>query len=458
MKNIPAISDGDTSPVLRFRLMDGGTAIDAASMAVELKIKDATTGTTICTRPGVPVSPKTDGYVDVWMKGMETDWDGAGRTLLIVPKFYMALDANGAAATNLLANSSFDTGAGSVADSWTLGAAQGDMAYSLNQDDPAPPVIFGKCQRSYAAIGSTSLTFISQSPAGAVAAGDYFSCGVWYRASVATGGSVVGSEHYMTLLGGANVLKTNFPASNTDWTFIRAEKHATDAAGTSSFSLVNFDAKGYEIRYDDAFLFKGRWRVAHGNPLRLEVKPHVRPSKTNFTTANFIRGVGGFEYDSNADGIADGWSRTGTGNTYALEVDPDHLSTTVVGAGASKGAEKVTLSASATERLRLIYRGNFLAGQTWRFQVAYKNSGALSGSPANGDFGIVLHTEEFDGAYEESSLAGANFSLSSIAAYVNKFRTLTLTANRSVLVCDINLKTATGGTLWLDDASLFRSA
>lgn len=455
LRSLPEILDGDQA-VYRFPLMDGASVRDLASAAAVFCIEDED-GNAIATRPCYIIGAKASGEVDVMLKGMETDWDGLGKNLDVSVRCYYAQAPDRTPAVNLLANPSFDTGAGTVADSWNVGSTLGDMVYEIRQDDPAPPVIFGKCQRSYAAIGSTTTAYLTQSPAGAIVAGDYFSCGVWYRASVAAGGSVVGSEHYMTLLGGANVLKTNLPATATDWTFVYATKRATDAAANSSFALVNFDAKGYEIRYDDAFLFKGTWAVFHSERRRIPVRAHSVPSKAVGANSDMIAGLGGgFEDDTNADGIADGWSRSGTGNTYTIEVDPDHVNG-ASGSGSQK-AQKVVLGASSTERLRKIYRGRFLAGQTWRFQVAYKNSGALSGAPANGDFGIVLHTEEFDGAYEESSLAGANFALTSQAAYTNKFRTLTLTADHSVLVMDISLKTATGGTLWLDDALLYRSA
>lgn len=458
MRDLQPIFDGAQGSVRRFTLKDAAAELhDLSTMAVQIKVRDAVTRTTIATLPGICLGTKADGIVDVYIKGRETDWDGAGRELILIPKFYFATAPDRTPATNILANPSFDTGAGTVADSWTVGSVLGDMIYSINQDDPAPPVIFGKCQRSYAAIGSTTTAYLTQSPAGAVVAGDYFSCGVWYRASVAAGGSVVGSEHYMTLLGGANVLKTNFPVGDTDWTFVYAEKRATDAAANSSFALVNLDAKGYEIRYDDAFLFKGRWIIRTGEFLRLPVERRLRPSKTNFITANFIAGFGGFEVDSDANGVADAWTRFGSTNTYSMEYDPDHLDTSVVGAGRSKGAQKVALASSSSDGLRLIYRGHFKAGERWRFDVKYKNSGALTGSPANGDFGIVIHTEAFDGTYETSSLLGANFNLTSVAAYATKFRELTLSEDHSVLVLDINLKTAGGGTLWLEDARLFRT-
>lgn len=459
MKNLPAIYDGDTNPILRFRLMNGGTPVDASSMAVELKIQDAATGTTLCTRPGVPVSPKSDGYVDVWLKGLETDWEGAGRDLLIVPKFYMALDANGAAATNVLLNPSFDTGAGTVATDWVSGGTLGPTVYELRQDDPAPPVIFGKCQRIYTpTAGSTAYLTQSVTPSMTLVAGDYVSGGMWTRAKLDTGADVtnygIGGGYFIRLLpGGSDSWYNYLTEGDRDWTFERIEGRCVDPHSTCALQFAAYDAIGYDIRIDDAFLFNGRWSVVHGDPLRLQVRPRVRPLKTNFSTANFIAGTGGFEVDSNSDGIADGWAKTGT-LTYAMEADPDHVNTALGGLA----AQKVTLNGSSTDQLRIIYRGKFSAGETWRFHVRYKNSGAVSGSPANGDFGVVLHTEEFDGTYETSTLTGANFSLSSIASYATKFRTLALTADHSVLVCDVNLKTASGATLWLDDAALWRTA
>jgi hypothetical protein len=432
-----------------------------SSAAVAFYIETAD-GAAVATRPGYVISPKSDGYVDVMMRGIETDWDGAGKErdpLYVIPMIYYAQAPDRTPAVNLLTNPSFDTytGGTGVADGWTQSGTLGTMVFDVGEDDPAPPTIFGKRQRVFESIGGTSNAFITQAPSFSLVPGDSLSGGVWVRVHANAGASMAGTEHYLRVNGGRpEVATTFFPTVASDWAFVRATSKLANSYGTAPLNLVSFDAKGYEVRYDDAFLFKGTWASFAGEVFRLPVRARSRPSKTNFVTENFIAGRGGFEVDTNADGVADGWSKTGATNTYAIERDPDHLNLGISPTGT--GAEKVTLNAATTDRLRLLLRGHFKAGETWRFQVYYKNSGALSGSPANGDFGIVLHTEQFDGVYEESSLAGANFATTSIATYASKFRTLALTADHSVLVCDINLKTATGGTLWLDDALLWRTA
>jgi len=455
-RNLRPTWDGD-QPLYRVRFRDGEGWRNFASAAVVFRIQDED-GNAIATRPGLPVSPKSDGWAYCMMKGNETDWAGIGKQLYVIPMVYYAEAPDRTPAVNLLLNPSFDTytGGTGIADSWTQGGTLADMIYEVRQDDPAPPVIFGKCQRSYAPIGGSTTAFISQSPVISLVPGDFMSGGVWYRAKVDTGGSVTGTEHYLTVHSGAEAKKIGFPASDTDWTFIVGEAPIATEAATSGLSLVNLSAKGYEIRYDEAFLFKGRWASFPGEVFRLVVQRRPRPSKTNFVNENFIAGSGGFDEDSNSDGVGDGWSKTGATNTYSIERDPDHLNISIFPLGS--GAQKVVVAASTTDFLRLIYRGNLLPTEKWRFQLYYKNSGALSGSPANGDFGLILHTEEFDGIYEASLLTGANFSLSSVSAYTAKFRELTLTAAHSALVLDINLKTATGGTIWLDDALLWRTA
>ena len=456
MRDLHAIWDGDQGPVFRFRLRDGSGYRDLSSAAVECYIADSS-GTSIGMRPGVVISPKTDGHVDVLMRGKETDWDGLGKDLYLVPRVYYATAADGTAATNLLLNPSFDTGAGTVADNWTQLGTLGSTVFALVSDDPAPPVIFGKAQRCYVPSAGSS-AYLNQQVTSTIAAGDYISTGVWVRAKLDSGAALQGEPGYKIEVSNSGIEKTTtyIAAGTCDWTFYRAELKCASAGSSVSAALVSYDAIGYDVRWDDAFLFKGRWAVFHPETYRIPVRPRPRPSKA-IGASNFIKARGGFEQDSNTDGVADGWSKTGSTNTYALETDPDNIDATGIET-LSRASQKVTLSGSATDQLRLIYRGHFKAGETWRFQVVYKNSGALSGSPANGDFGLVVHTEEFDGTYETSSLTGANFSLSSIAAFLGKFRTVALTADHSVLVCDINLKTASGGTLWLDHASLLRSA
>lgn len=462
MRDLAATWDGDQGPIYRVRLRNGSAYRDLASAAVAFYIEDQD-GTAIATRPGVPApgQAKSDGYVDLMMRGKETDWDGAGKELYAIPMVYYAEAPDRTPATNLLVNPSFDTGAGTVADNWTQAGTLGPAVYDVRQDDPAPPVIFGKCQRCYVpSAGSTAYLHPTVLPSITISPGDYVSGGVWLRAKLDAGASITnygaGGGYFLRIFPAQPEQASNFLVSgDTDWRFETISARAANSYSGCDFQFAHYDALGYDVRLDDAFLFKGRWAVFPGEVFRLPVQRRARPNKLAFGGENFISGTGGFDEDSNADGVADGWSKTGATNTYSIERDPDHLNISFNAYGT--GAEKVVLGASATDQLRLIYRGHFKAGETWRFQVSYRNSGALSGSPANGDFGVVLETEPFDGTFEQSSLLGANFSLGSIAAYATKFRTLALTANHSVLVCKINLKTASGGTLWLDDAFLWRT-
>jgi len=106
MIDVPsALWDGDCGPVLRFTLKDDGTVVDQNACAVEVYVYDEDQ-TLLARRVGIPVSPKTDGKIDLLFLGRECDADGAGRSLILKPKIYFAASPTGTAATNVLANAS----------------------------------------------------------------------------------------------------------------------------------------------------------------------------------------------------------------------------------------------------------------------------------------------------------------------------------------------------------------
>ena len=84
MIEIPAMWDGDQYPVRRFTLMDGGVVRDTTTCAVVFKVEDES-GNLLGTRPGVLVSPKSVGQVDLYLKGRATDFSGAGKVVVCAP-------------------------------------------------------------------------------------------------------------------------------------------------------------------------------------------------------------------------------------------------------------------------------------------------------------------------------------------------------------------------------------
>jgi hypothetical protein len=447
LKDLKPIQDGDQGPIYRFTLKDGGVVSDRSSGAAAYHILDST-GTILATRPAHIIQAKANGQIDLLLKGLETDWEGQGKDLILLPLIYYAEAPGGGPATNLLVNPSFDTGS-TVADNWVQAGTLGGMIYEVRQDDPAPPVIFGKCQRSLSPAGGGSTAYIKQNPAVTVAKGDPFSFGVWHRAYAVAGSSIAGAEYYADAytVFATDEVKVAFASGDLDWHFVYGTRVSTLGGSSLGLNLVNLDARGYEIRYDDAFLFRGNWRIFHADARRLPVKACTVIEKLPVPGPDLIPGAGGFEVDSDADGVADCWAKTTvSGATFSLDQDPANNS-----AGAK--SQKVVLTATTGNMLRTAIRGNFLAGQRYRLIVTYKNAGAMAGSPAAGDFGPTLHTEEFDGPYEASG--ASNFNTGSQASFTPKVVSLTLANNHNVLVLDIKLDSVTG-TVWLDSAELSR--
>lgn len=452
------IYDRATGPIYRFAMNTDGAAKDLSNAAFEIYTFDET-GAQIGRRPGRIVSPKlTSGFVDLTFDAPDTDRDGAGGAVTLKARAYYAdLNDGSGPAPNLLANPSFDTGT-TVATSWTQNGSLGPMVYEVRDDDPWPPVIFGKCQRSFVPIGGGSSAYLIQSPVTSAVPGDWMSGGVWVRSHPTVGAVVFGGGHYVELNGGRpEQVRTDIPTTPFGWRFLTVESRALNAYGTIPFGLINYDLTGYEIRYDDAFAFLGRWRIVHSQPIRIPVQAHpVPPRKAISTLACVSSGFGGFEYDSDGDGVADGISKIGSVNVYTHETDPDFLNIGYNPTGV--GSQKVLLQSATADRLRVIVRVKILPVEVWTARVQYRNSNALTGSPAAGNFGVVIHSEEFDGIYEESATGSANFSLSSISSFTVKTVTLGFTAAHNAIVVDINLNGVSGGSIWLDDLEIFQSS
>lgn len=456
MREPEIIYDRATGPIYRFTLPTDGLAKDLSNAAFEIYTFDEN-GVQIGRRPGRIVSPKaTSGFVDLTFDAPDTDRDGAGGAVTLKCRAHYAVLNDGSdAAPNLLANASFDTGT-VIATSWTQNGTLGPMIYEVRDDDPWPPVIFGKCQRSFVPIGGGSSAYLIQSPVTSATPGMWMSGGVWVRSHPNVGATVFGGGHYVELNGGRpEQVRMDIPTTPFGWRFFTVESRALNSYGTIPFGLVNYDLTGYEIRYDDAFAFLGKWRIVHSQPIRIPIQARaVPPRKAISTLACVSAGWCGFEYDSDADGVADGFSKTGSVNVYTHETDPDFLNIGYNPNGV--GSQKVLLQSATADRLRTIVRVKILPVEVWTVRLQYRNSNALTGSPAAGNFGLVIHSEEFDGIYEESSTVGANFSLSSVSSFVVKTVSLGFTAAHNCIVVDINLNGVSGGSIWLDDLEVFQ--
>jgi hypothetical protein len=442
MRDLDPVYDGEPGPIRRFQLDDGGSPVDLNMAAVEIYVYDKEDNF-IARRVGVPVSPKTDGYVDLMFLGREIDWDGAGKELVLRPKIYAAIDPNGDPATNVLLNSSFDTdsNADGVPDNWSL---QGVSAatWQVRTDDPYPSVIFGGALRTFhGSLGQSD--YIQQSANVTLAAGDPLSVGCWHRVTGTTQSE--GDQHAIFFRRnlGANSY-ARFRATARDWYFVTGTL-IVDVAQSSA--LCGVDARGTTLdnRYDDIYLFRGTWRQIPSEALRVEVRPRSRPAKTT----NQVAGVGSFEYDSDADGFADGWSKANaSGVSFAHEKDPTNV---YVGSA----SQKITMSNHTGKKIELVKRGTFAAG-TWRVSVRMKTNGSLGGSPTGGQWGIRLEADEFTDDVLIGLGAASDFGLSN-ASFLQYTNDLILSAESSALKVAIYLNGVTGDA-WIDDVQLWRAA
>jgi hypothetical protein len=438
MKDLTPIWDGETGSVYRFQLRDGATIVDQAACAVEFYVYDEA-GTFLSRRAGVPVSPKSGGYVDLSLLGREIDWMGE-KNLILKPKIYMAVSPTGSPASNLLLTPSFDTDgdADGIADNWALQGAK-TATWALTSDDTFPPVLFGSAQRVKHA-GLADPDFVQQAPAVTLAVGDRLSAGVWAR-HTGTAGAGKSNGHALFFKRNAGTSTfVQFEVTERDWYFVYGSL-TVDVAQSSA--VMGIDARGTTLdnRFDDAFFFKGDWRTIPVDPLRIRVRPRPRVSKN----MNLIQGVGGFEEDSNGDGLADGISKVGSGSTLTIEKTPANVYS-------GRASQKAVLSNQSNHSLRVLKRGRFLSGEVWAASVRVLTSGALTGGGGSGGFGIKIGTQEFDGAAPQS--ATTNFG-TSLAVFTQYIAQVTLNADRDALVADVLLNGQTG-TIWIDDLQIYR--
>lgn len=442
MREFDPIWDGAQGPIFRFSVRDVAGVRDMATAAVELYVEDDD-GNPLGMRPGVVISPKVNGEVNVMLKGSETDFAGLGDRLVLVPKFYYATSLAGLPATNLLANPSFDAATGTpparLPDGWTLVGAR-TATWDNYANDPAPPAIFGTFQLvKHATVSEPD--YIQQVLSLSAAAGDVLSVGCWHRCHSGAG-EAANDDHALKFHLGLNAdTIQRLRVGSNDWYFTVG---SVVADTTFSAATVAIDLRGTTMsnRLDEAFAFLGTWRTFFGERKRIQVKPRSRPVKST----NQIAKVGGFEKDSNADGFPDTWSNQAAGVTFSMEKIPAN-----VAEGSS--SLKAVLTDETNNLIRLVWRDKYLAGETWRARVKVKTSGALSGGSGTGGYSIALQTAPFDGV---DQLASTTLG-TSLGSFTDHEVTLALTADRSELWITINLNGQTG-TLWLDDVRLDRTA
>jgi len=437
-KDLSPIWNGETGQVYRFQLKDSGAVLDTSACAVEFYVYDDA-GTLLTRRAGIPVSPKSGGLVDLSLLGREIDWP-AEKHLILKPKIYVAVSPTGAVATNLLSTPSFDTDgdANGIADNWSLQGAL-TATWALVTDDPYPPVIFGSAQRVKHA-GLADPDYIQQNPAVTLAVGDRLSAGVWAR-HTGTAGAAASDTHalFFRRNGGSNTY-VRFQVTERDWYFVQGTL-TVDSAQSSAF--MGIDARGTTLdnRFDDAFLFKGDWRTVPVDPLRIRVRNRQRVSKN----VNQIQGTGGFEEDTNGDGLADGIAKIGSGSVFTIDKDPGHVYQ-------GRAAQKIALFNSSNHSVRAVKRGRFVNGEVWAASVRVITAGALTGGGGSGGFGVKISTQTFDGAAPLSATTNFGTNLAVFTLYTAQ---ITLDADRDALVVDVLLNGQTG-TIWIDDLQLYR--
>lgn len=446
MRNAEAMWDGDQGPIFERVIMDGDSPRDFASAAAEMWIEDED-GNLVARRAAVVSSTKASGKVRVYFRGLETDWDGLGRNLILKPRYYYATAPDGTPATNLLSNASFDvdaTPADGIADGWLVVGSSAGITFAIAANDPAPPSIFGNFQSvSHAGAATGFLAQSVTSPATAV--GETWSFGSWVRGSAVSGSVDASNAVVMESVGGtAESASFQLPVGEWDWTFANGSLKILFPGHTAlrlGLNVVTPHAGSW--RFDEAFLFKGTWRTFFGEPILLRV---LRRSRVPKTGGNLIAGMGSFEADLNADGLADGWYKAGTLNIYSIEKDPANVA-------AGDASQKVVMANSTDGLLRRIKRGRFRNGETWRATVKVKTLGALTGPGGSIGFGIKLGTQTFDAAAVQATTTSFGTDLASFT--IHSADVILAGGDRSELVIELLLSGRTG-TIWLDDVTLTR--
>lgn len=433
--------DGAQGPIIRLNLRDLGVARDASFVATEVFVTDANNNR-IARRPGSIAGAKSDGTIDILLAGRECDYDGAGGWVWLKPRFIVGVAPDGGTPTQLLLTSGFDvdTNADGIADNWSLQGTK-TAAWVVSSDDPAPGVIYQAGQ--YQSVKHGTLTdpdYIQQGITSNWAIGDPLSVGVWHRCSGPLGNEN-NVDHAIFYRTGSNSNSSVFLLNReTDWYFAYGTVLSPTVETAMTMGFVNRQSTNTN-RFDEAFAFKGTWRVVTIEPIRYQFRPRRRIPKSS----NQIVGLGSFEVDSNGDGIADGWKKnTGVG-TFSLDyLNVQHGS----------ASQQIVIANDLVLTLFSMRRGHFRAGETWRGSIWLKISGTLTG--ASGLFGITIQPGQFEGGNPISSSPYTPFP-STQAAYAQFNTDLTLPADFDTLTFNLFLQHRTG-TIWVDNASLTRIA
>lgn len=439
MSDITPMWDGDTYPVIRFPLVDDGAPQDLSRAAIWFDIwKD---GAFLIRRPGSLVSPVSSGIVECFLKGRETDWDGAGAFLTVYPIVVQPFASNGQLASNLLLNPSFDTDANvdGIADSWSLGGAR-TATWAAYANDEKPAVIrqggfFQLC--THATISPLDPDYIQQGPSATINPGDRLSVGCWHRIDGAVAdavGGVKNNNHAIFFRCGAQTNSwAQFEIGRKDWYFVTGS--VVSPTAETSFTM-GIDGRGTKSsnRYDDAFAFIGAWRKLYVEPFRLRIKPRMRIPRTS----NTIAGIGSFERDSNADGLPDGWAKYGSpfSPTITLDRTPANVD------HGSASLKVICSGVGGTQILRREERRAFKTGETWRASVRVKTSGTLTGTAPF----IQLSRPPFE---TYSDIVTTNIG-QTLAAFTTYSVDLTFSADADSIHIQIGFASVTG-TLWIDD-------
>lgn len=428
--------DGDTYPTLEFPLSSGDAPRDSSNMAVWFDIyKD---GAFLVRRPGKVLSPKSNGRIDCFFRGWETDWAGSGATLVAYPVIMAPFTSSDITADTVLLNGSFDDFGGStptqLATNWTMVGTQASSVYTVTNTGPKPASIYGNYQSIYRPLadGSDQLRQVAASLN--VRAGDFVTFGCWVRGEAISNTSANNALKLIFLDNSIDNTITTIPAGSYDWTFLTVEKRLS-ANQTSIDSRITTHVATGTWQFDDAATFIGRYRKLQGEPRKIVVHRRVRPSRT----LNQIP-YGGFEHDSDGNGMADGFMKVGSGFTLSMEQDPINVRSGL------KSQKVVCSGGTGVQRIHTEIRGQFHAGDTYQPSVWVKTSGALTGSAPT----ITLKTGPFDG----TATVGTPTSIGQSLASFTQFTAPTvLASNCNQMRMEISFSGASG-TLWLDDAEL----
>ena len=453
-RDILTVMTGDSYPVLECVLKDRGVVRDLTNCAVFFDVFNS--GTFLARRPGRINSTKSAGIVQMFMRGSETDWNNDPAELTVFPVL-MVPYLNGAQAANILVNGGFDTFTGSspsqLPTSWTLVGGQTSEIFAGGTTGPKPPVVYDSGSYWSVAPGATSVTNLEQSPSLSTVAGDFVTLGVWVRGTVLEATITPSTNTAVKLIfsGGTDGAETQFPSGEFDWRFITVEKKTTVAHTTAGAKL---EYKGFvsggvsgTLLFDEACLFKGRYKKLVMQPLRIKVGARRKPIKTT----NILQGVGSFERDSNSNGVPDAWmhDNSGSGNpwgnvTASLDADPANVDHGL------RSLKIVCAASNANARLFVVRRGKFLAGETYTFSIRYKIGGTASHQAS-----ITMFTQKYGiGRQQQGTVTGTGTTQASFATISSQ---VTLLNNTDEIECRIALGGITSGTFWFDNAQLVRA-